>query len=507
MRGEDLFWTFCISSVVGILLVLSSDIFAALINLLLFLSFLFTIIFWKVWHKQLFIFFAIILLGASFGIWRADSDITLTNDLLNQSLEQTVSLNGIIDNAPDYRENNVKLEIALDDYDTKLLASTEAYGEYNYGDHVVVNGKLELPQNFTGETGREFDYISYLALSDIGYLMRFAQVDVNSAGHGNVIYSTLFSLRERLVASIARIISEPESSLLAGELLGEKSALSAETNRDLRATGLIHIVVLSGYNVTIIAAFLVRTLRRLPRRVSLSIAMLSIVAFVIMVGAGATIVRAGTMAIAMIFASMIGRDYSVMRTLLLVGYGMIVFEPKIILHDISFQLSFAATLGLLLFSPWFAARLDFLTEKLEIRNNAAAVLATQFAVLPLLVRSVGEISIIAPLANIAVLFMVPVSMLTGFLAGLAGWFSQILAQILAIPAYLTLLYQTKLIEFFANIPHASVVIPQGLEFGILAIWFICLIIIIRSQEFSWSGSDLDGHPMSGAIHADREQRR
>ena len=515
------FWILCVSIILGIAINSIADIHWTFTCLLLFLAVIFLILSWKYNWKSIFIIIAIVLLGIGFGMWRIDIQQLPTSNALDMQIGNVVTVEGVIIGPPDYRSNYVNLTLRCGEgcENARILVRTDAYREYNYGDQIRVNGPLQKPTNFVGDTDREFDYVSYLALSDIGYIMRFADVQVvksgaeNNKGGGDTetkqgnealetikskTYSFLYFLRDKLIASISRSIPEPESSLVIGELLGEKSALSAETSHDLRATGLIHIVVLSGYNVTIIAVFLVRILRGLPRRLSLLIAMLAIIAFVIMVGAGATIVRAGAMASIMILASIIGRDYSVMRTLLLVGFGMIMFEPRILLNDVSFQLSFVATLGLLLFSPWFAAKLSFLPERFEVRNNAAAVLATQFAVMPILIHTTGLVSLIAPLANIFVLIMVSISMLLGFLTGVIGWLSASIAQLIAFPAYLSLLYQTSLIEFFANIPYSSVVVPLWSEWIVLLIWFALFIIIVRSPLFSFSGKSID-HPFSGAI--------
>ncbi len=172
-----------------------------------------------------------------------------------------IILTGIIATDPDIREEsqyvmlrNVSIEDQL--LPTKVLVQTDRFIPLSYGDEVSVHGTLTRPEAFTTSTGRLFDYRTYLSKDGIGFIVYRGVVDVVGTGGGNSLLVGLFTVKHTLLQNIQGVIREPEAGLLAGELFGEKKALSDEWIEIFQKTGVIHIVVLSGYNITIIASAL-----------------------------------------------------------------------------------------------------------------------------------------------------------------------------------------------------------------------------------------------------------
>ena len=249
---------------------------------------------------------------------------------------------------------------------------------------------------------------------------------------------------------------------MGGLVVGAKQSLGKELLDAFRMTGIIHIVVLSGFNITIVANFIMRFFGMFLRKRgsgSLIAGGISIVLFVIMVGASATAVRAGAMALIGLLALATGRTSAITHALILTGFLMVLHNPYILLFDPSFQLSFLATLGLIQISPRIEARIMRVPKFWGLRTIIAATLATQLFVLPLLLYNTGQFSVVGLLVNLLILPLIPITMLFGFLTGVAGFLSTILSMPFAFISYALLTYELKIVELFSSLPFASVTIP------------------------------------------------
>ena len=153
--------------------------------------------------------------------------------------------------------------------------------------------------------------------------------------------------------------------------------------------------------------------------------------FALIVGLSATVVRASVMACILLIAQAYGRTYDVLRALLFAGVVMIAINPFLLLYDIGFQFSFMATVGLILVAPQFESFVSDGFSKLGFRDFFIATVATQIAVLPLLLYHIGEVSLIAVVVNVLVLPAVPFAMLTTFLAGVTALISEPIALLFA----------------------------------------------------------------------------
>src|SRR3989338_10307312 len=156
------------------------------------------------------------------------------------------------------------------------------------------------------------------------------RVALLSGGQGSWFVEKLFAFKESFIANISRLIPEPHAALLGGLVVGAKQSLGKKLLDDFRTVGVIHIVVLSGYNITIIAYFIEWLFSRLRKNLRLTLASLGIILFAIMVGASATVVRATIMALLALMARSIGRTYMVTRALLIAGSLMLLHNPKIL---------------------------------------------------------------------------------------------------------------------------------------------------------------------------------
>jgi competence protein ComEC len=179
-----------------------------------------------------------------------------------------------------------------------------------------------------------------------------------------------------------------------------------------------------------------------------------------MVGGGPTVVRASIMAIIGMLALLVDRPYDLVRALAIAAVAMVAWNPFVLAHDPGFQLSFVATSGLVLGSSTVERWVSFVPTWGELRTIVAATLATQLAVLPLLLFQIGTVSLVAPLVNVLVVPIVPVIMAVGFAAGVVGMVSTTLALPIALVAYGLLHWVFVVVDYASRMPFASIAVPD-----------------------------------------------
>lgn len=359
--------------------------------------------------------------------------------------------------------------------DMLIRIKVPLYPRFVYGDEITFQGKLSQPFNFRSDEGREFDYKGYLAKDDIFYEIKSGTIEFIRSGHTSVS-SVLYSFKRKFVGHLEHSLGEPHAALASGLLVGEKSALGSDLIDDFRTVGLIHIVVLSGYNITIVADVLRRILSFLPRVWGIVAGGAGIAAFGVLVGGGATVVRSCCMSAVALSADLVRRDYSVYRGLFFAGLVMLIQNPFILLDDPSFQLSFMATFGLVALSEPIEKYLGFITDKWGIRGIVASSLATQIFVSPYLVYMMGNISLIGFISNILVLPFVPLTMLLVFLTGISGFILPSLSLALGWVTHLLLSYELMIVHYGARVPLASIHFP--LFSGWITVGIYCLYAVI-----------------------------
>ncbi len=336
---------------------------------------------------------------------------------------------GTVIEEPEYRDTTLRLIIECGGF--RMLATVDRFAEVQYLDTVNVSGAIS-PAKFKGYND---------------YYINFAKVEVVS--HRSSLVKKLFGLKYSFLNNLKKVLGEPHASLAGGLVVGEKSALGQELLDDFRHAGLIHIVVLSGFNITIIADGLMRLLTFFPQTIRVGIGAIGMILFSFLVGGGATVIRSTIMALIMLLSKVVGKKYIAIQGLFIAGVVMGIYEPKTILYDASFHLSFLATLAMILLAPLIEKKLTFLTERFEFRGIISSSIATQIFVSPYLIYLMGSISLWGLVTNIFVLPMIPLTMLFVFLSGITGWISHWISFILSIPAYILLSYELFVVRLFS----------------------------------------------------------
>ncbi len=433
--------------------------------------------------KHVTLYVALTLLALVLGVARTElADRSFERGLVYAEEERVDTTAQVVTEA-DVRDVHtiITLQLERSEAHTRVRVHVPHYPALTYGDRVRVTGTIKRPAPFETETGRVFDYRTYLQKDHIQYEMHFAEVTLLERGAGNKLVQMLLGIKAQWLNAVARIIPEPSASLLGGVVVGAKQSLGAAWLEKFRDTGLVHIVVLSGYNLTIVAVFIVWMASRLSRGARFILGTLGIVCFALMTGAGPTVVRASIMAIFALLAQVLTRPYVVLRGLALAGFCMVLWNPYVLAFDPGFQLSFIATLGLVLGSPVLEPRLTLVPKFFGLRTIVAATLATQIAVLPMLLYQIGEVSLVAPVVNLLVLPLVPLLMAVGFAAGVVGMASTTLALPLAALTHALLAYVFWVVDLFADLSWTTVLLPS-VSILVVMILYAALFGIVRVTQ-------------------------
>ncbi|KKR38501.1 MAG: internalization-related competence protein ComEC/Rec2 protein [Parcubacteria group bacterium GW2011_GWC2_40_31] len=427
---------------------------------------------------KLFLIVSLIFASFGFGILRYEyADKTPASyGELEKMAGGKADITGVVIDEPSKKSNYT--ELAVKTGDLIILVYANHYPKFNYGDKITLKGTLEKPENFN----ESFDWKKYLAKSGIYFEMFYPEAELVSSGNGHWLKKRLFSFKENFLSAIAGVISEPHAAFLGGLTVGARDAIPNSLKEDFNTTGMTHIVALSGYNVTIIADNIMRAFSFLPRMFGMGAGSLGIAFFAIMTGASATTVRASVMALMAVLAGATGRIYAVTWALFLAGFFMILQNPKILRFDTSFQLSFAATLGLIYISPIMSKKLWFMPKKFKIRETISATLSAQVAVLPLIVYKIGSVSLLSLFVNLLVLPFIPITMFFGFLTGAIGMFSAFLSVPLGWISYVFLQYELYVIKSFAKIPYASVAASGFSEIFLILSYAIIFLAILHLHK-------------------------
>ncbi len=358
---------------------------------------------------------------------------------------------------------------------------------WQYGDILKITCRLQAPVR---EAGSTFYYDKYLAGERVFSVCNFASIQkVGTRITG--FYGFIFRCKNWVTRAVNGLWNEPESSLMAGILYGARGGFDDETKADFSRAGITHIIAVSGSNVTIVVGMISYLLILIGfyRQQAFYGILVFLAVFVLFTGASASVVRAAIMASLVLVEKQLGRPGSKGKILIFTVAIMVVDNPFIILFDVGFQLSFLATVGLMYVLPvlerWLRQKHTwpknvFLSYGIKtLLETSSATLTT----LPIIAYTFGQISLAAPLMNVAVLWLVSPLMVCGFAATILALGAEFLvwlwplAQVVAGVGYAGLAFIIRLSQVVGERENAAVVAHiswLGLMVGyaiLIAIWY------------------------------------
>lgn len=262
-------------------------------------------------------------------------------------------------------------------------------------------------------------------------------------------------VRDWFATSVRKGIDEPQASLGIGFLTGQKSALPEDLSESLRIAGLTHIVVASGYNLTI----LVRLARRLfvthSKFLATTTASVMIAGFVCVTGLSPSMTRAGLVSGLSLLAWYYGRAFHPLVLLPFAAALTVLFQPSYAWGDLGWQLSFTAFAGVMIVAPLVQAYFFGSEPPGIIRQVIGETVSAHLVTLPIIIMAFGTVSHVAIIANVLIVPLVPLAMLLTFLVGCLSFIVPQFIEVIALPAQWLLQYMTTVATFVSELPWAQ----------------------------------------------------
>jgi competence protein ComEC len=425
-----------------------------------------------------------------------------------------VEIQGIVAEEPDVENRYCSLTFSAHEMtvngETKQISGTALvrvprYPAYHYGDVLEVNGQLETPYQ-----SEDFDYKTYLAHQGVYSVIYYPSVELLDRGQGIPPLQWIYSLRERLAASLARALPEPQGSLAQAILLGLRGNIPYSLSEAFSRTGTAHLLAISGLHMSIIIAiFLSLGVLLFGRRRStyiwLTLAFTWL--YALLAGMHPPIIRAAIMGSLFVIAVHLGRQGSAIIALAFAAAVMVGIQPGL-LWTVSFQLSFLAMAGLVLLFPYFQAwgrrgvgaifrnREALVGAGSAITDVFAASLAATVAVAPLIAYNFGIISLVGLPATFFALPALPFIIVAGALVAFVGLVAAFAAQILGWLAWLFLSYLVLLVRGFDALPYSSLNVATISPWYILG-YYAVLAGVIALLSYRTRLADISSRLTSG----------
>ncbi len=450
---------------------------------------------------ELYRLLALFCMLAVLGVVRTHYAESPVPRIFTESVRQRVAYDGTVVSDPDIREKNqrVAIRVVWGSESTTVLAIAELTPRVEVGDRVRVSGILVRPQPFDTEGGRIFRYDKYLEKDGIHFLLNFSTITVVEPAPWYSLPASLAHVKHRFLRGLESTLPKENAALAGGIVIGGRTGLSQELRDSFVTSGLVHVIVLSGYNVMIVAEWMMVLLALLTtsRRIRAVAGALALLLFVGIAGFSATAIRATLMALIALYARATNRTYAASRALFVAILLMLIWNPLYLLYDPGFGLSVAATAGLIWLSPLFEDVLYRARTRLgrgepnKLQSfwiqAVATTLAAQTGVLPLLLYNTGNLSLVALPANLLVVAVTPLAMAAAALAGVGGaLFASTLTplgEILSVPADLLTRYIIFIATESAALPGAALILPAFSFIWVVAA-YAALAFIASSKRFS-----------------------
>jgi competence protein ComEC len=450
--------------------------------------FLLAILYWRKYRR--FILVLLLTVMIVLGNLRFSVGRSIEINDVSSVVGQTVKLVGLVSADPQPGPTTTKLTISLrtnanqPNITGKILVTVPSWPSYEYGNLLLITGQVKQPTSVDG-----FDYAGYLARFGIHATMDYPTTEIIEPFVGNSLLRGLYTAKHHLIKAVQSSLPEPAAALLSGLLFGIKSDLPDSLSNNFNQVGLTHIIALSGFNITIIATSLLWLLRFLPLRWRFSLAMAVIILFVLMTGASPSVTRAAIMGILVLLAGLTGRLADSGIALLLAAAIMLLGNPLVLYYDIGFQLSFAATIGIIYLSPVFEDIFKKIPQWLS--GYLSPTLAALVFSTPLLVYQFERLSLIAPVSNLLVLPVVSLAMGLGFIAVLGSLIYPPFGLTLGLVAVWPLNYIIGVTNTLARLPAASIeVVVSSAWWAVIAYAILGLGLIFKQSRAPKTGLEL-----------------
>jgi competence protein ComEC len=459
---------FSISLILGILTAWISNSYFLVISVIILGTSIMTAFFSKIPKITVYILIGIVLFYST-GAFRYLYQYRQTSAKFKDFLELPLVVRGFIDSVPDIKENKVVYvvrvkEVEKDKRVTKIrgkvlltMLKTEDSSIYDYGRGIEISGQLNSPKGRRNPGG--FDYKHYLAQSGISATIfaRHENVKAGDVKNTNFLVETGLVIRNRIVQVINNSLPEQQAGLLNGMIIGYREGLSEDIQEVFNHSGLTHIMAVSGANVAFIAAPLVFIFKRmrLSQKSSNIIIICVLLFFVFITGFEPSVMRAVIMAVVILTGQILRRETDIFTSIAFAAVLLLIYNP-FTLFNIGFQLSFAATLSLVMFFKNIKSKISSRLIPGFISDVLAATLAAQVGVLPISASYFNKVSLVSVLSNLLVVPVLEVITILGALMAVAGQLHIVFSQVIGYVNCSLLSFVLLISKLTAGFPYAVV---------------------------------------------------
>lgn len=423
---------------------------------------------------------AFCLLFFSLGILRVELyyfSASFDNVKLLNDKKEKITLVGYVLEDPVIKESSQKIKVLVDK--SIILVTASRYPEYYYHDEIEMTGTLKTPPVFD-----DFNYRQYLAKDGIYSLMDYPVIKKmpppTRQNIRAIAYGKILSIKRILSGTLDNYFSSPKRPLMQGIVFGDDAGFSPEEKQAITNVGLSHITAVSGSNIVIIIEIVLTMFLALGlwRQQALALSLIFIWVYLLMIGFPVSAIRAGIMGSVLLLSQIFGRQNSSSRMLVLAAAIMALQNPMVVCFDISFQLSFLASLGIIYIKPMIDYGIMLLVKKPPrwLVDGISVTLSAQVFTLPVIIENFRQVSLIAPIANILVLPVIPYLTVLGALIAILGSAIWVLGFVISLPCQFVLSYFFWVVNL-CNQPWATTQINFfGWQFSI--IYYGVLFILI-----------------------------
>lgn len=316
-----------------------------------------------------------------------------------------------------------------------------------------------------------------------GSMYRAKLLHVAKEQHGDIFVE----IRDWFSGAIRTHLPETEAALGAGYVLGEKRALPSDFDEALRIVGLTHVVVASGYNLTILVRLARRLFAKISRYMAVAAGGAMVVIFAGITGLGPSMVRAGMVSGLSLLAWYYGRKLHPLVILLVSAAASVLIQPSYAWGDVGWLLSFTAFAGVMFLAPLLQAYFFGKKQPGVLRQIIGETLSAQILTAPVIIVMFGSFSIVALLANALVLPLVPLAMLLVFITGITTLFAPFLAVFAALPTEWLLSYMVGVVNILAEVSWALHEVEWGVAEALAcyAVIFLVIVWLARKTKFKF----------------------
>jgi len=485
-----------LSFVLGLFLSFYLKIFNNYSSLLLFVLFLFfSLLLIKKRNILL-----LILVFLFLGVWRYQ--VLLISSFSNKIKDyynQNLVLLGKVVSDPEIKKNSQKIKFkiyqAKDDQENileikgKILVITSPYPIYSFSDFLEIKGRYMEPGLID-----DFDYGLYLkrfGLEAVSYYSEIKKIDtLENRGALVLLRSKIYILKNKFREIFDINLDFVSSSILKAMILGDKFFLTPEIRESFSHSGLSHIIAISGLHITLLASLFLSFLLFLgiSRRQAFYFNILFLFFYLMLIGAPASACRASIMGFLSFLSIYLGRLGNISNALFLVGLILLLINPLLIFADVGFQLSFLAVLGIIYIHPIIKEFLiNKIFRKFSIGDNIVDIISITISVqlisAPLLIFNFNQVSLIAPLSNLLVLWTIPIIISFSIVAIIIFFISPFLSQIIFFLVDIILKYIILINDMVNKIPGAFISVGRLTIFWIIIYYlFLFYFFILKKQR-------------------------